>query len=139
MLAVFEFMKTFMHFSSIITDNMVFRMHYKFTALLLLFCSLMVSSRMIFGSPIQCLASGGVDINVLNSYCWIHSTFSVTGPRASIGRQGRDNVVLGVEPYVQDEDHIVTHKYYQWVAFVLIFQALCFYLPRYSIYLCLKH
>lgn len=137
MIVAAEFVKNLMNYSNIITDNLVFRLHYRVTAILLVFCSLMVSARMMFGNPIECLAGSGVEPRVLNTYCWVHSTFSVTGPRASIGRLGRDHAVPGVMPYVPDEDQIGTHKYYQWVAIILMFQALCFYLPRYDIiYLC---
>lgn len=36
----------------------------------------------------------------------------------------------GIGPYLKDEEPIKRHAYYQWVPFVLFFQALSFYLPH---------
>ena len=63
-----------------------------------------------------------------DTYCWIHSTYSV--PKAVIGKQGIDNAHAGVAPDSGDEDDQRHHKYYQWVCFVLFFQAAFFYFPR---------
>ena len=59
---------------------------------------------------------------ILNTYCWIHSAFIL--PNASI--EAHPNV----GPYESGEKNLtVTLKYYQWVTFMLVFQAGCFYFP----------
>ena len=67
----------------------------------------------------------------MDTYCWIHSTFSVPGH--AIGIAGVDGVYPGVAPSskLDDDQHLRYHKYYQWVCFTLFFQALLFYVPRY--------
>ena len=51
----------------------------------------------------------GVPTGIMNTYCWIHSTFTVVG-------KGEEKKY---------------HKYYQWVCFFLFLQAMLFYIPRY--------
>jgi len=65
----------------------------------------------------------------MDTYCWIYSTFTI--PNRIGGRIGKDVVQPGVASHVDGEDEVKYHKYYQWVCFVLFFQAMFFYLPRY--------
>ena len=62
-------------------DNIVFRIHYQFTfSILCLACVLVTSYSYIdtAGSAIQCMTDKDtVPGDVLNSYCWIMSTFSL--------------------------------------------------------------
>ncbi|XP_059093070.1 innexin inx2-like [Tigriopus californicus] len=82
------------------------------------------------------------------TYCWIHSTFSI--PNAVHGREGLENAHPGVAPppiYQElkdgetknDEESFQYHKYYQWVALTLFFQACLFYLPHYIWKYCEDH
>ena len=66
----------------------------------------------------------------MDTYCWIHGTFSI--PSKWTGVQGGDIVYPGVSAGFNDEqgDHVY-HKYYQWVLYVLFFQAGLFYVPRF--------
>ena len=69
---------------------------------------------------------------VMDTYCWIHSTFSVPGK--DIGVLGEDVVYPGVgtiPPKDIEDEQLRYHKYYQWVCFTLMFQAILFYIPRY--------
>jgi len=109
-------------------DNNIFRLHYKVTVIVLVIFSLIVTTRQYVGDPIDCLVIG-VPTHIMDSYCWIHSTFTVD--RKVYGRIGTDAVKPGVGPYREGEDVVSYHKYYQWVCFVLFFQAVCFYIPRY--------
>ena len=61
-------------------DNWGFKLFYKATTSILIACSVLVTMAQFFGSPIQCdagSASGGVEKDVLESYCWRYSTWSV--------------------------------------------------------------
>ena len=68
----------------------------------------------------------------MDTYCWIHSTFSVPGHE--VGIAGENVVYPGVANHSNrkdDEEQLRYHKYYQWVCFTLFFQAILFYVPRY--------
>lgn len=58
------------------TDNAVFRLHNVFTTVLLLACSMIITATQYVGQPIQCIVSG-LPTNVVNTYCWITSTFAM--------------------------------------------------------------
>lgn len=124
----FSSVKGFLKIDTICIDNNVFKLHYKATVVLLMVSSLLVTSRQYFGDPIDCVVEG-ISQHVMDTYCWIYATFTVTNKRNN--RLGIDMVQHGVRPYVDGEDEIAHHKYYQWVGFVLFFQALLFYIPRY--------
>lgn len=70
-----------------------------------------------------------IPLNVMDTYCWIYSTFTI--PNRLTGVAGKDIVQPGVSSHVDGEDEVKYHKYYQWVCFVLFFQAILFYIPRY--------
>merc|ERR1712088_1296377 len=80
--------------------------------------SLLVTSRQYIGDPIDCIVEE-IPNNVMDTYCWIHSTFSV--PNRVVGIAGEDNAHPGVAPPSDlDEDmKLRYHKYYQWVCFTL--------------------
>ena len=67
----------------------------------------------------------------MDTYCWIHSTFSI--PSRWVGKQGHQVPHPGISPLadLNDGTDVKYHKYYQWVCFVLFLQAAFFYLPRY--------
>jgi len=109
-------------------DNNVFRLHYKASVLILSMCTLLVTSVQYIGDPIDCMVEE-IPGSIMDTYCWIHSTFSI--PERWVGQQGKDNAHPGVAPIRMDGKEPVYHKYYQWVCFVLFFQAGLFYVPRY--------
>lgn len=128
MFDVFSSVKGLLKLDEICIDNHIFRLHYKITVIILICCSLLVTSRQYFGDPIDCDVDG-IPSNIMDSYCWIYSTFTVS--KHDDGRIGKDVVQPGVAPYVDGEDDLTYHRYYQWVCFALFFQAMFFYLPRY--------
>ncbi|CAL4075286.1 unnamed protein product, partial [Meganyctiphanes norvegica] len=107
-------------------DNAVFHLHYRVTFLIFLISSMLVTAKEFLGTPIQCLAGKGVSAKVLNTYCWIMSTFSLP---SQLGR-GEAAAYEGLGQGEYDEEPVY-HAYYQWVPFVLLLQAVMFYVPRY--------
>ncbi|XP_022182075.1 innexin inx2-like [Myzus persicae] len=128
MIDIFSSVKGLVKLDTVCIDNNIFRLHYKVTVIVLVIFSLIVTTRQYVGDPIDCLVNG-VPTHIMDSFCWIHSTFTVD--KKVRGRIGKDIVQPGVGPYREGEDAVSYHKYYQWVCFVLFFQAVCFYIPRY--------
>uniref|UniRef100_A0A224XSQ0 Innexin n=2 Tax=Panstrongylus TaxID=65342 RepID=A0A224XSQ0_9HEMI len=128
MFDVFGNLKGLLRIDSVCIDNNVFRLHYKATVIILVAFSLLVTSRQYIGDPIDCLVDE-IPLNVMDTYCWIYSTFTI--PNRLGGTVGKDVVQPGVASHVEGEDEVKYHKYYQWVCFVLFFQAILFYIPRY--------
>ncbi len=73
----------------------------------------------------------GVPGDMMDTYCWIHSTFSI--PSRWQGEKGTDIVYPGISPHadLKPDEEVKYHKYYQWVCFFLFFEAVMFYIPRY--------
>jgi len=113
-------------------DSFVFKLHYRTTATILFICCILVTANDLIGKTIDCMSTN-IPGNVLNTYCWILSTFSV--PTKSNQIHGQDNAYPGVEPlgpgtHQHDSGERVVHAYYQWVPFVLFLQGLLFYIPH---------
>ncbi|KAH7946226.1 hypothetical protein HPB49_021603 [Dermacentor silvarum] len=125
---IFGGLKSFVKIEAIVTDNHAFRLHYKVTCALLIAFSILVTSRQYIGDPIDCITKDSVPTRVLDTFCWIHSTFSV---RDSWDKKvGTQIPYPGVDKYSPGEKRVY-HAYYQWVCFVLFLQAVLFYVPRY--------
>jgi len=131
MLDLFSHLSSFLKIGDSVTiDNNVFRLHYKASVMVLTMCTVLVTAKQYIGDPIDCMVgSQGIPGNIMDTYCWIHSTFSI--PERFVGRQGEDLAHPGIGPIRMDGKEPVYHKYYQWVCFALFFQAGLFYIPRY--------
>lgn len=128
MLDLFGSLRAVIKRHEISTDNAIFKLHYLFTAIALAGCSLMTSARQYFGNPIDCIQSDGVPF--INTYCWIHSTFTMPAAHHNV-IVGQDVAHPGIMNSRQQLDERKFYAYYQWVGFVLFFQAILFYLPRF--------
>jgi len=134
---LFGGLRSFIKPPSCIIDNHIYRLHYKFSVLILIAFSIMVTARQYFGDPIDCISRDDIPSNLLDTYCWIHTTFSIES--AWFKKVGVEVPYPGVDKYShnkqgtegKDEGKRIYHAYYQWVCFVLFFQALLFYVPRY--------
>ena len=115
---------------SVAIDNLVFKLHYRATFLILLISTLLVSSRQYIGEHIRCIAGSGVAEQVINTFCFFTSTYTVTKHMNVTSVELGEIAHPGVGP-ASREDPIVHHAYYQWVPFVLFFQAILFYIPHY--------
>ncbi|XP_076661225.1 innexin 7 [Halictus rubicundus] len=111
-------------------DNIVFKLHYRATFLILLVGSLLVTSRQFFGEHIRCISGSGVPEHVINTFCFFNSTYTVAKHMNMTLVESGQLPHPGVGPAGND-DSIVRHAYYQWVPFVLFFQAIFFYMPHY--------
>ena len=74
---LFKNLRTVIHCQSTQIDNVIFRLHYQFGVAILLTFSLMVSAKQYFGDPIDCISKDAIPNKMLNTYCWIHTTFSL--------------------------------------------------------------
>jgi len=127
MLDVFRGLKTLIKKSSVTIDSSIFRLHYSISVTFMLAFSLIVTTRQYVGNPIDCVHTKDIPEDVLNTYCWIHSTYTI--PSAFWKRIGIDVAHPGIDKTV-DPDERRYVKYYQWVCFCLFFQAILFYIPR---------
>lgn len=129
MYGYFDDLQKYLKFDTIKIDNNVFRLHYKITVMVFVCCGILISSGQYIGDPIDCIADG-VPGGLMDTYCWIHSTFSI--PSRWTGKQGVDVPHPGISPVADLEDgtDIKYHRWYQWAGFFFYLQVLFFYLPR---------
>ncbi|CAB4054761.1 inx [Lepeophtheirus salmonis] len=102
MFDVFGSVKILIKIDTICIDNNIFRLHYKATVILLIICSLLVTCRQYIGDPIDCIVEE-IPPNVMDTYCWIHSTFSV--PEHDKGVNGKDIPHRGIGPESSKEPY----------------------------------
>ncbi|XP_058805068.1 innexin inx1 [Phymastichus coffea] len=121
-------LKGFVKHQDISTDSMVFRMHNHFTTALLATCSLIITANQFVGNPISCIVPSALPIQPINTYCWITSTFTM--PDAFNRQIGVEVAHPGVANDFGDVEARKYYTYYQWVCFVLFFQAMACYLPH---------
>lgn len=130
---IFESVKHLFKPDKVITDNQVFRLHYRMTTAFLMISSLLVVATEVFGDPIDCIINADEDDDDLkefiNTYCWTRTTFSLSSTWTS-----KDEAAPGVGNSNGNQKDRVNHSYYQWVAAVLLLQAFLFYVPRYLWY-----
>lgn len=69
-------LSVYFKYQPIRTDNAVFRLHNVFTTVLLLTCSMIITATQYVGQPIQCIVNG-LPVHVVNTFCWITSTFTM--------------------------------------------------------------
>ncbi|KAF8773080.1 Innexin inx2 like protein [Argiope bruennichi] len=98
--------------SSVSTSNWVFALQYKYTSIVLIICSTSVAINQFLFHPINCNENRGLD-----TLCWMRKSFHI--PFIFSEKYGVQ-VNYGSEQY---------HSYYQWFCFVLLVQAIMFYLP----------
>eukprot|EP00095_Tigriopus_kingsejongensis_P008612 maker-scaffold147_size311475-snap-gene-2.15 protein:Tk08612 transcript:maker-scaffold147_size311475-snap-gene-2.15-mRNA-1 annotation:"innexin inx2" len=123
-------------------DNGTFRLHYRVTVALLMCCSMLVTLGQFFGSPMACIVDGDVPGGVMDTYCWIHGTFTI--PSQLTKKIGQEVPHPGVAPmqniHTNETGHIkwtkegdeIRHAWYQWVCFILFFQGILCYFPHYA-------
>ncbi|KAH7960669.1 hypothetical protein HPB49_022143 [Dermacentor silvarum] len=111
------------------TDGNVFRLHTVVTVAILMAFGTILTTREYVGTPIDCHCPT-VPKSVVDSFCWVESTFSV---RPLFNASYNGSVVYpgaGHKPPGSGLGDRKYHTYYQWVCFLMFAQALCFYTPR---------
>lgn len=68
--------KSLIKLEKIHTDNNIFKLHYKFTVIMLIVFSILLTSKQYFGDPINCDFEA-VRKDVIDTYCWIYGTYIV--------------------------------------------------------------
>lgn len=128
MIDLFGAIRSLFKVHRIAEDSMMFRLHYRATVAVLLAGCLTLACKSISGSPIHCEASGSVDKAVLETFCWLHTTYSMV--RAFNLSMGQVVPYPGVSNSKGDGVHghaphplVKQHKYYQWVIFFLLLQV----------------
>lgn len=60
--------------------NAVFKLHYRFTVMLLVVSCILLSTKQHFGDPIKCDLGGGNHYlqSTVETLCWIYGTYTVT-------------------------------------------------------------
>nr|KAF7427729.1 hypothetical protein H0235_007423 [Vespula pensylvanica] len=129
MIDVFSSLKSLFKIQRISEDTLVFRLHYRTTVALLLGGCVTLACKSISGSPIHCEASGSVDKVVLETFCWLHTTYSMVHAfNLSLGQavpypgvaNSKGEGIHGHTPHPL----VKQHKYYQWVIFFLLLQVI---------------
>ncbi|KAK9883602.1 hypothetical protein WA026_001777 [Henosepilachna vigintioctopunctata] len=144
MIDILNSFKSLIKLEQVNIDNNLFKLHYKFTVIMLIVFSALLTSKQYFGEPISCDTDDKDRKQLIDMFCWMHGTYIVN--------KGRNNNILpGIfnefdtssedlknhtkrlldKISVQPKDEIIWQKYYQWVSIMFGLQALLFYLPRY--------
>ncbi|CAB4055093.1 inx [Lepeophtheirus salmonis] len=120
-----RFSQSFLEVNTISIDNWTFKCYYKISVVLAVFCSVIVTSRQFFGSPIKCDAGSAEDAvskDVLESYCWMYASFDIPLSYKGVcsGKDQNDGI----------DGSIMYNSYYQWIPIYLVSLSVVFYLPR---------
>uniref|UniRef100_A0A182MFX3 Innexin n=1 Tax=Anopheles culicifacies TaxID=139723 RepID=A0A182MFX3_9DIPT len=121
MLDIFRGLKSLVKISHVNTDSPVFRLHYSITVIILMSFSLIVTTRQYVGNPIDCVHTKDIPEDVLNTYCWIHSTYALKS--MFLKKVGTEVPYPGVGNSDGKTLDKKIYKYYQWVCFCLFFQV----------------
>lgn len=121
MLDIFRGLKNLVKVSHVKTDSIVFRLHYSITVMILMSFSLIITTRQYVGNPIDCVHTKDIPEDVLNTYCWIQSTYTLKS--LFLKKQGISVPYPGIGNSDGDPADKKHYKYYQWVCFCLFFQV----------------
>ena len=125
-------------------DSTTLRLNYKVTVSFLLVSSCVVTFHNWFGLgeiPIECICHGEKP-SYLDDYCWLHpKKISIAQDKWDADHFNDRLEGIGINTELTDwkdcsknncdEPDVFASHYYQWTAFFLLFQAICFYVPRF--------
>lgn len=121
MLDIFRGLKVLIKVNHVHIDSAVFRLHYSITVLILIAFSLIITTRQYVGNPIDCIHTKDLPEDVLNTFCWIHSTYTVIQDNNNKKTETYQGYP-GVKTSISEKDKKL-YRYYQWVCFCLFFQV----------------
>ncbi|XP_055380047.1 innexin inx7 [Condylostylus longicornis] len=132
MLSTFKSVSPYFKPKQVKVDNLIFRLHYRWTFLILVVATVLVTSRQYIGEHIKCIEQSGKPLeHVIETYCFFTTTFTLLHHNNLTAVEKGIVPHPGVGPFQYEEDPIKRHAYYQWVPFILFGQALLFYIPHY--------
>lgn len=102
-------------------DGLILKLHYRVTCAILVGACITLAARQFVGNPISCVFSPEIPEEVFNTYCWIHSTYTVVS--AFTKKIGIEVAYLGVDNSRGNHEETKTCRFYQWVSFCLLFQV----------------
>jgi len=108
--------------------NWTFRLH-RFTAVILITCSILVSCKQFLGENIHCMLDGledAGDKKLIESFCFMKATFTLSRTEGASPLDTHHGVGHGNH---RSDENNEFHNYYQWVCFVLFLQGVFFYFP----------
>nr|CAH8872242.1 unnamed protein product [Trichobilharzia regenti] len=100
-------------------DDFIDRINHSYTTTMLMICTLVVMGRQFIGKPIACWTPNeftSAQVEYATLVCWVTSTYFISPDQATIP----------ADLTVRRKDSI---HYYQWVPFLLMFQAAMFSVP----------
>ena len=127
LLGILKPLQAYLAFDKYSIESFVFSINTKISFCFVAVCSLLVTASQYLGDPIDCLVDRTVPSAVMDTYCWIHSTFTLPHRVEGSAKDPHGHPGLGPVAY---GEATTQHKYYQWVCFTLFFQSLCFLAPR---------
>ncbi|XP_065088113.1 innexin inx5 [Ochlerotatus camptorhynchus] len=111
------------------TTNIVWRLHSRYTVVLLILFTILLSARTYFGEPIECFSPASpVARSSLHSFCWTLGTYISRDPM--FVDASWDFIEIGTKMGHIPKNERVYQKYYQWVPFLLAIQAFLFSFPK---------
>ena len=113
MYGIFSDIGNFLKVSEVRIENNIFFLHYKVTFILLVAFSLLGTQKQYFGDPIDCLGGDGGGDDFIDTFCWIHSTYTI---------KGVNDLYPGVS-HNQKGKELKYHTYYQWVSLFVFLQV----------------
>ena len=110
----------------------------RWTAIFLVACSILTTSKQFFGEPIHCMLGGSsIPLDVFQSYCFMSGTYTLPVVSSNI-TEIHPGVSTGYVHAGAKEDGTLYHSYYQWVCLMLAAQASVFYLP-WAVWKCIEN
>ncbi|KAK4474736.1 hypothetical protein MN116_001861 [Schistosoma mekongi] len=100
-------------------DDFIDRINHSYTTTLLMICTLVVIGRQFIGKPIACWTPNeftSAQVEYATLVCWVTSTYFISP----------DQPTIPMDLTLRRKDSI---HYYQWVPFLLMFQAAMFSVP----------